>query len=66
VFLRLLGVFGKKYFLFINMRIRYRFENSLPNWDPEQMIKKQTPSLKGQCHEMVAEISPWSGRLGLN
>jgi hypothetical protein len=22
--------------------------------------------LKGQCHEMVAEIRPWSGSLGLN
>jgi hypothetical protein len=23
-------------------------------------------SLKGQCHEMVVEVRPWSGRLGLN
>jgi hypothetical protein len=23
-------------------------------------------TLKGQCHEMVAEIRPWSGRLDLN
>jgi hypothetical protein len=23
-------------------------------------------SLKGQCHEMVVEISPWSSNLGLN
>jgi hypothetical protein len=22
--------------------------------------------LKGQCHEMVVEVRPWSGRLGLN
>jgi hypothetical protein len=22
--------------------------------------------LKGQCHEMVVELRPWSGRLGLN
>jgi hypothetical protein len=22
--------------------------------------------LKGQCHEMVVEIRPWSGRLGLS
>jgi hypothetical protein len=22
--------------------------------------------LKGQCHEIVVEIKPWSGRLGLN
>jgi hypothetical protein len=22
--------------------------------------------LKGQCHEMVVEVMPWSGRLGLN
>jgi hypothetical protein len=22
--------------------------------------------LKGQCHKMVAEIRPWSGKLGLN
>jgi hypothetical protein len=25
-----------------------------------------TTSLKGQCHEMVVEVRPWSGRLGLN
>jgi hypothetical protein len=25
-----------------------------------------SPILKGQCHEMVAEIRPWSGRFGLN
>jgi hypothetical protein len=23
-------------------------------------------SLKGQCHEMVVVVRPWSGRLGLN
>jgi hypothetical protein len=23
-------------------------------------------ALKGQCHEMVVEVRPWSGRLGLN
>jgi hypothetical protein len=23
-------------------------------------------NLKGQCHEMVVEIRPWSGRFGLN
>jgi hypothetical protein len=22
--------------------------------------------LKGQCHEMVVEVRPWSGRLALN
>jgi hypothetical protein len=25
-----------------------------------------TSTLKGQCHEMVVEVRPWSGRLGLN
>jgi hypothetical protein len=23
-------------------------------------------TLKGQCHEMVVEVKPWSGRLALN
>jgi hypothetical protein len=25
-----------------------------------------TFALKGQCHEMVVEVRPWSGRLALN
>jgi hypothetical protein len=29
-------------------------------------IGMNTRTLKGQCHEMVVEVRPWSGRLGLN
>jgi hypothetical protein len=42
---------------FQNMNILYLTIGSCP--DPDL-------ALKGQCHEMVVEVRPWSGRLGLN
>jgi translation elongation factor EF-1alpha len=28
--------------------------------------RHEFPFLKGQCHDMVVEVRPWSGRLSLN
>jgi hypothetical protein len=44
--------------LILNNLLNDRFE------DQREIRKKM--NLKGQCHEMVVEIRPWSGRLGLN
>jgi hypothetical protein len=43
-------------------------------WSKIRMVLKQalnfdslyTCKLKGQCHEMVVEVRPWSGSLALN
>jgi predicted transcriptional regulator len=29
-------------------------------------VECELGTLKGQCHKMVVEVRPWSGRLGLN
>jgi hypothetical protein len=29
-------------------------------------VSRSSQGLKEQCHKIVAEIRPWSGRLGLN
>jgi hypothetical protein len=44
-----------------------RWHSELTNYG---FVRKKKPNiflhLKGQCHEMVVEVRPWSGRLGLN
>jgi hypothetical protein len=32
----------------------------------EKLAEIGLDSLKGQCHEMVVEVRPWSGSLALN
>jgi hypothetical protein len=34
--------------------------------DDASLGQRHDFALKGQCHEMVVEVRPWSGRLSLN
>jgi hypothetical protein len=34
--------------------------------DPATKFRIRNTDLKGQCHEMVVEVRPWSGSLALN
>jgi hypothetical protein len=36
------------------------------NLKTEITLKQEDSDLKGQCHEMVVEVRPWNGRVGLN
>jgi thiol-disulfide isomerase/thioredoxin len=50
-------------------------KNLKPSWEQVgianliqyfRILLGQLINLKGQCHKMVVEVRPWSGRLGLN
>jgi hypothetical protein len=43
-----------------------RGESGMTNVRGSILTSGWNEHLKGQCHEMVVEVRPWSGRLGLN
>jgi hypothetical protein len=47
-------------------RFYYRYLVPYPGFFYAFTVTCFSMDLKGQCHEMVSEMSPWSSSLGLN